>query len=424
MILDGNKRGSMMEMARHLLNGDENDHVEVHEVRGFMADDVMGAMKEVEAVCRGTKARQGLFSVSLSPPPNENVRTEVFEAAIARIEERNGLAGQPRVVVFHEKNGRRHCHAVWSRINAETMTAIPQPFFKMKLREISREMFLENGWRMPRGLVNSDERDLRNFTLDQWQQAKRIGRDAGELRRIMQECYAASDSTQAFARALEERGLYLAKGDRRGHVAVTYEGEVLSVARYTGKKAKEIEERLGPADSLRTVDETKAFIAGTVVPKLQKLRDDADTAKAGVMEKLDAERLAMKVAHREERLRLEAGLAKRQLAEDHIRVARFRSGVKGAFDRISGRHSRVRKQNELEAFMALQRDREQRHSIIAAQLAERRALQRRIDDLRQRHAEKVGELHRDIARQMGGLDRTQVMRPDSRHGPEGPKLSL
>lgn len=424
MILDGNKRGSMMEMARHLLNGDDNDHVQVHEVRGFVGDDVTGAMKEVDALCRGTKARQGLFSVSLSPPPNENVRIEVFEAAIARIEERNGLKDQPRVVVFHEKNGRRHCHAVWSRIDADTMTAIPQPFFKMKLREISREMYLENGWRMPRGLMNSDERDLRNFSLDQWQQAKRIGRDAAELRQIMQECYAVSDSVQAFAKALEEKGLYLAKGDQRGHVAVTYEGEVLSIARYTGKKVKEIEARLGSSDTLRSVEATKAYIADTIVPKLQRLRDDANTAKDKIMMKLDAKRLTMKQAHREERKRLEAGLAKRQLAEDHIRAARFRSGVKGAFDRLSGRHSRIRKQNELEAVMALQRDREQRHAIIAAQLVERRELQRRIDDLRQRHAERVAELHRDITRQMDGLDHSLSVQHTPQLKPGGPNFGL
>ena len=424
MILDGNKRGSMMEMARHLMNGDENDHVEVHEVRGFVADDVLGAMKEVDALCRGTKARQGLFSVSLSPPPNENVRIEVFEAAIARIEERNGLADQPRVVVFHEKNGRRHCHAVWSRIDAETMTAIPQPFFKMKLREISREMYLENGWRMPRGLVNSSERDLRNFSLDQWQQAKRIGRDAKELRQIMQECLAMSDTTKSFAKALEERGLYLAKGDRRGHVAVTYEGEVLSIARYTGKKSKDVEARLGPSGTLRSVEETKAYIAGTIVPKLQHLRDNADTAKTKVMAKLDSERAVMKQSHKDERKRLEAGLAKRQLAEDHIRASRFRTGMKGAFDRLSGRHSRVRKQNEMEAWMALQRDREQRQALIAAQLAERRELQRRIDDLCQRHAERVAELHRDISRQMGGMRPSVIMQPYQRRGPEGPKFDM
>lgn len=393
MILDGNRRGSCMEMARHLLNGDENDHVEVHEVRGFITEDVMEAMKEVDAICRGTKAWQGLFSVSLSPPPTENVRTEVFEAAIARIEERNGLTDQPRVVVFHEKKGRRHCHVVWSRIDAETMTAIPQPFFKMKLRAISREMYLENGWRMPRGLMNYEERSLRNFTLDQWQQAKRIGRDAGELRQIMQECYAASDSASAFGSALEERGLYLAKGDRRGHVAVTYEGEVLSVSRYTKKTVKEIEARLGPPDDLRSVDETKAYIAGTVVPKLQKLRDAADAAKDEIMVKLDAERLAMKSLHTEERQRLETGLAKRQAQEDRRRAERYRAGVKGVFDRLSGRHSRVRKQNELEAFMALQRDREQRQAVIAAQLTERRELQRRIDELRECHADRVAELH-------------------------------
>lgn len=133
MILKGSQRGGAKQLGLHLLKTEENEHVELHDIRGFMSEDVVGALREAEAVSKGTKCKQFLFSVSLNPPETENVRIETFEQAIAAIEEKHGLADQPRVIVFHEKEGRRHCHAVWSRIDAETMTAKPLPFFKYKL---------------------------------------------------------------------------------------------------------------------------------------------------------------------------------------------------------------------------------------------------------------------------------------------------
>ena len=123
MILKGSQRGGAKQLGLHLLKTEENEHVEVHDVRGFLSEDIVGALREAEAVAKGTKCRQYLFSVSLSPPEQENVRIETFETALKTIEEKHDLAGQPRVIVFHEKEGRRHCHAVWSRIDAETMTA-------------------------------------------------------------------------------------------------------------------------------------------------------------------------------------------------------------------------------------------------------------------------------------------------------------
>lgn len=150
MILKGSQRSGAKQLGQHLLNTQDNEHVEVHEVSGFAADDLMGAMREAYAVSLGTKCRQHLFSVSLSPPPSASVRTDVFENACRMIEERMGLTGQPRAIVFHEKEGRRHAHAVWSRIDPETMTARPMSFFKMKLRAISRDLYLENGWSMLR----------------------------------------------------------------------------------------------------------------------------------------------------------------------------------------------------------------------------------------------------------------------------------
>ena len=170
MILKGSQRSGAKQLGLHLLKTEENEHVELHEIRGFISDDVIGALREAEAIAKGTKCRQYLFSVSLNPPQTENVRIETFEQAIRSIEERNGLTDQPRVIIFHEKEGRRHAHAVWSRIDAETMTAKPMSFYKNKLQEVSRQLYLENGWKMPRGLVDSKERDPRNFSLAEWQQ--------------------------------------------------------------------------------------------------------------------------------------------------------------------------------------------------------------------------------------------------------------
>lgn len=115
MILKASQRGGGKALGLHLLNAEQNEHVEVHEVRGFMSESVLGAFKEARAMATGTRCKQYLFSVSLSPPETESVRPEVFEGAIAAIESKLGLEGQPRVVVFHEKEGRRHAHAVWTR---------------------------------------------------------------------------------------------------------------------------------------------------------------------------------------------------------------------------------------------------------------------------------------------------------------------
>jgi hypothetical protein len=38
MIFSASQRAGAMELAAHLLNGDENDHVTLHEIRGFLAD--------------------------------------------------------------------------------------------------------------------------------------------------------------------------------------------------------------------------------------------------------------------------------------------------------------------------------------------------------------------------------------------------
>lgn len=395
MILKGSQRGGAKQLGLHLLKTEENEHVELHDIRGFMSEDVVGALREAEAVSKGTKCKQFLFSVSLNPPETENVRIETFEQAIAAIEEKHGLADQPRVIIFHEKEGRRHCHAVWSRIDAETMTAKPLPFFKNKLMEVSKQLYLEHGWQMPKGFANAKDRDPRNFTLAEWQQAKRVGRHAGELKADIQEAWAISDTRQAFSHALEERGLYLARGDKRGHVAVTFEGEVISIPRAIGKKSKDVAERLGKPSELRSVQDTRQRIAKDILPKIAshvaKARADTQKNLAGLNER----RLAMKAQHSKERSKLDTGQQARADQDAKERAARFRKGLRGLLDRVTGKRAALEKQNQMEAVWSLQRDREQRQALVFEQLKERQALQAQIKAERSRHAAFLRELHHD-----------------------------
>ncbi|MGF1464474.1 MAG: relaxase/mobilization nuclease domain-containing protein, partial [Maricaulaceae bacterium] len=163
MILKASERGGARDLARHLLNDRDNDHVEVHDLRGFIAEDLSGAFLESEAAAKGTRCRNHLFSLSLSPPSDASVRDDVFVKAADRIEQDLRLEGQPRAVVFHEKEGRRHAHVVWSRIDATRMRAINLAHFKTKLNAISRDLFLENGWDLPDGFKRGAERSPLTF---------------------------------------------------------------------------------------------------------------------------------------------------------------------------------------------------------------------------------------------------------------------
>ncbi|WP_298921280.1 relaxase/mobilization nuclease domain-containing protein [uncultured Roseobacter sp.] len=277
MILNGNQRGGGLKLAAHLSNMIENDHVELHELRGFSSETLRGAMQETDAIAKGTQCKQFLFSLSLSPPETEQVPVAAFEAAVADIEKRLGLSGQPRAIVFHEKNGRRHAHAVWSRIDVQEMKAINLPFYHNRLTELSKDLFLHHGWRLPEGLQDRENRNPTNFDLSEWQQAKRAGKDARAIKRVFQEAWQVSDNAAAFAHALEEKGYFLARGDRRGHVALDAQGEIYAVPKWAGVKTKDAREKLGNSKTYRSVDETKMWIAEQMQPALSKW--EAELAK-------------------------------------------------------------------------------------------------------------------------------------------------
>lgn len=393
MILKGSQRGGGKQLAAHLLKTEENEHVDVHELRGFASSDLTSAFQEAYAISKGTQAKQFLFSISLNPPRDAEVSIESFEAAIAKIEKKLHLDDQPRAIVFHEKEGRRHAHVVWSRIAVDEMKAINLPHFKLKLGDISRELYHEHGWEMPKGFKNSQDRDPNNFSHDEGQQAQRAGHDPKALKQLFKDCWMRSDSRQAFSQALEEQGFALARGDRRGHVAVDKNGEVYAIAKYAGLRTADVKQRLGDAKDLPSIDEAKTTMAERLRDSTQTREKELRARHRSELSSLMRRRYQIVKKQREERAELDQRQQARWDKESLARSQRHSKGVRGLWDRLTGKQSTITRRNEMETLQAFQRDRKEKDAFIFAQIEERQLLHKQIRDTRLAHLAQL-QVHR------------------------------
>lgn len=400
MILKGNSRAHGSELAAHLLNVDDNEHATIHELRGFLSDDLAGAFREIEAVSQGTKCQQYLFSLSLNPPMTATVSVQEFEETIDKIEQRLGLSGQPRAIVFHEKQGRRHAHCVWSRINVATMRAVNLPHFKRRLMDIAQELYLDQGWDMPAGIRNHENRNPNNYSHAEAGQAKRAKRDPAKLKEVFRSCWKSSDSRAAFLAALRDQGFCLARGDRRGFVAADIRGEVYSLSRWCGVKPKELRARLGDGANLPDVETAIASLAGGPGPAGQNEGFERQVQD-------HAAKVAALVAHqREQRKRLAEGHEARRIDEIRADRARLPSGLIAVWAHLTGAYN-VQLQKLAEAAESRKaRDRAEMQAMIDRHLAERRELDQELTFLRAQHA-----LETEF-RERSQLDPGPIYRPD------------
>jgi hypothetical protein len=410
MILKGSQRAGGAQLAAHLLNERDNDHVSLGELRGFASDDLHGAFKEAQAVASGTRCKQYLFSLSLNPPIGADVSEAQFEHVADEAEKALGLEGQPRAIVFHEKEGRRHAHVVWSRIDASEMRAINLAHFKNKLTALSRELYLEHGWRLPEGLKPDGLRNPLNFNLDEWQRAKRDGIDPREIKAAFRDAWNRSDSQAAFANALAEYGYFLAKGDRRGFVAVDLNGNVHAVARMAGVKAKDVAVKLGDPAALPPVGQVAVELKQRQSDQLKRFIGEVKARHAQQLAPLEETRAQMRSAHQGERARLKAKQEERWQAETEARALRVRTGFAGLVDRLTGKARAIKGQNRVEAFEGLRRDQHQRDRLIADQMIERRALQSQFNQLRQRQMQDRRVLARDVMSALRQSERLKAAR--------------
>lgn len=189
--------------------------------------------------------------------------------------------------------------------------------------------------------------------------------------------------------------MFLARGDRRSHVAVTLNGDVFALSRLTGVRTKEVAARLGDAASLPSIGERLSSLGGDMAARMKSHISEAKRIASNALKPLYERKQALQTQHKAERQRLQEGQAKRVKSEQAKRASKIRHGIKGAWDVLTGRYWKQRRENEREAEQGIQRDLKERNELRQQQLAERQALQVEIAAKRTQHATQVLKLYKN-----------------------------
>ncbi|MBL4583618.1 MAG: hypothetical protein JKX83_03275 [Pseudomonadales bacterium] len=413
MIIKASERGSARNLANHLTNTKDNDHVELYEVRGLVGSSLHAALLEIDGVSQGTRSKKPFFSTSFNPPKGEDVSYDQFVAAFDKLEQKLGLTDQPRAIVFHEKEGRRHAHVVWSRVDIDNMKVINMSHFKRKCTDISRQIYLDHGWDMPKGLIDKRERDPFNVSHVEWQQLKRKGIDPKEIKMLCQNAWKHSNNLKSFKHALEERGLFLAQGDRRGFVVLDNSSKVYLLSRFGGIKTKELKNRLGSPDQLPTVaatqDKIRLSFNSEIFSRIALLKKH-HTEEIQPLQDKKAELVRVQRAERRE-------LSEQQRVKRHLLTKagrdKFRRGVMGFFDKVTGREKRIRLINQKETASLKDKQKTAKEELVFRHGGVRSVLQGEFTQVRGKQQDERTLLAKRIHefRQIQERERKNSIRP-------------
>jgi hypothetical protein len=276
MVIKGKSVGGARRLAVHLMRTDTNERAEMKELYGVAAEDLRGALLEMEAVAAGTRCTKPFYHASINTPAHERLTDEQRAKAIQRLAAELGLTGQPYAVVVHEKEGREHCHIVWGRIDLDRMAAISDSHNYRKHEIVARELEREFGHERVQGAhIERDgkERPERTPSHSEMLQADRTGLSPKQVKEQITEIWRQTHTGQEFAVVLWEAGYVLARGDRRDYVVIDPRGGTHSLARRVeGARAKDIRERLSDLDSSRLPSITDA-------KQIQRARQERDAER-------------------------------------------------------------------------------------------------------------------------------------------------
>jgi hypothetical protein len=266
VIINGGSRSNWRFFAKHLMRGDQNERVEVTEIRGLAADNVLDAFREMDALASGTRAKNFFYHANINTRADELLTPEQWEQAVDTLEANLGLEGHSRFIVEHEKEGRTHCHVIWSRIDVDTMTAVSDSKNFAAHERTARTLEDRFDHEAVKGAHTRETDEKRPPRRpDNWEKFRgaKSGIDPDQVKAELTALWQSADSGQAFVTALEASGYLLAKGDRRDFMVIDQAGDAHSLARrIEGAKAKDIRARLDgiDRDALPTVAEASALM--------------------------------------------------------------------------------------------------------------------------------------------------------------------
>jgi hypothetical protein len=252
MIIKGKSRSEPSALAAHLGNTVHNERVSLLEARGTVAQDIRGALIEMDAYAAGTRCEKPLYHANIDPQPPHRLTAEQRTEAIDALEEKLGLVGHQRIVVMHEKHGREHFHVVWTRIDIDHMRSVHDGHNYRKHEEVARDLERRFGHERVQGAHHERdgvERPDRTPTRAELRQEERTHIKGKDVKREVTEAFRSCDGPEAFRAALDDKVYVLAKGDRRDFVIVDRAGGIHSLARrIDGMNAAELRDYMKPLD--------------------------------------------------------------------------------------------------------------------------------------------------------------------------------
>jgi len=272
MILKGSARRGALDLSLHLSNEVDNERITISDLRGAASDNIYEAFREWEVIADNTNCKKGFYSLSINPDTSQRGWIEKeWQYAINHIENKLGLSGQPRAIVFHEKIGersddvelRKHCHVVWSRINGRTLKAIHMGNDYYHLRTCTKELAKTFDLQIyyKTGLDKNKHRiEARKQGYDlATSQGKNRDIDSVEARKnSITKLWHEHRDKKIFAAAMSNQGYIVAQGQRRAFVVVDRDNQIHSLARQVdGVKTKQVKQRLGIAESYPSIEEAK-----------------------------------------------------------------------------------------------------------------------------------------------------------------------
>lgn len=263
MIAKGTLHNSGARLAAYMVTGKDGEKAQLYELRGFASADIRAAFRDVDAMTTGTRVEKPFFHVQVRNPEGEELSRLAWQHVAERIESKLGYSGQPRAIAFHtdEKTGHEHMHIAWARLDAESLTAKPLPFFKLRLKETCRE--LESSLDLTRVSSERPRAELAPSRAEE-EQSRRLNTDLHGIRGTIREAYEQSDGGKAFAAALADKGLTLCQGERRDFIVLDPEGGMHALGkRLLGDSAADIRRSLADLerDGLPTVAEAREHLA-------------------------------------------------------------------------------------------------------------------------------------------------------------------
>ena len=265
MYLTDELKKDAMPLDEYLLHASKgNEQVRVLEVLGVPTDDVTEALIEMDEIADAARAsRKNLYHAQINPEGHYDMTDEQWVRAVDVLAEELGLAGQPRVIVLHVKNGRAHAHVAFQRTDPETLNLISDSWNYIAHERASRRLEMEFGHKLVQGVhigaqkIRRDQADTYPLFEDQRAVTSRLTR--AERKDQITTLYRQSDSAKAFISALQPQ-YTLAQGDKRGFVLVARDDKVYGLSRYIdGATPKQIAAFLHPIapDDLPTVEQAR-----------------------------------------------------------------------------------------------------------------------------------------------------------------------